>query len=316
LEYAIDFWLVWRGVACDSRGLAKASELSFVALPGVATNAPPNGLKSFHHQFLSEKFRPALFRLVIVTAIIAGLVMNSHAQSIRLSDQQAARIGAKIWQNESGETIAGLTAWNYGEEFASLGIGHFIWYPAGRRGPFEESFPLLIRFLTANGVKMPDWLMNSESCPWPDRGRFLADQKSPRMEELRSLLARTVPLQARFAAGRLEAALPKMLGAAQTGEREKIRRNFYRVAAEPLGPYALVDYVNFKGEGTLGSERYKGEGWGLLQVLEAMGEGPALVEFRRAAESVLSRRVKNSPPERGESRWLPGWKNRIRTYAG
>jgi hypothetical protein len=85
----------------------------------------------------------------------------------------------------------------------------------------------------------------------------------------------------------------------------------------PLGPFALVDYVNFKGEGTLESERYKGEGWGLLQVLEAMREGPALVEFQRAAESLLSRRVKNSPPgrRRGESRWLPGWKNRIRTYA-
>ena len=135
------------------------------------------------------------------------------------------------------------------------------------------------------------------------------------MGELRSLLAGTVPLQARFAAGRLEAELPKMLEAAQVGEREKIRRNFYRVAAEPLGPYALVDYVNFKGEGTLESERYKGEGWGLLQVLEAMGDGPALLEFRRAAESVLSRRVKNSPPERGESRWLQGWKNRVKTYA-
>jgi hypothetical protein len=37
-------------------------------------------------------------RLVAVTAIVTGLVMNSHAQSIRLSDEQAARIAAKIWQ--------------------------------------------------------------------------------------------------------------------------------------------------------------------------------------------------------------------------
>jgi hypothetical protein len=77
----------------------------------------------------------------------------------------------------------------------------------------------------------------------------------------------------------------------------------------------LVDYVNFKGEGTLPSERYKGQGWGLLQVLEEMGDRPPLLEFRRAADTVLTRRVKNSPPGRGESRWLPGWKNRIRTYA-
>jgi hypothetical protein len=36
----------------------------------------------------------------------------------------------------------------------------------------------------------------------------------------------------KIAAGRLEAALPKMLQAAQPAEEEKIRRNFYRVAAE------------------------------------------------------------------------------------
>ena len=255
-----------------------------------------------------------LGRALAVTTILLSFAVYSHTQSIRLSDSQALRIGTKIWQNESGGTTAGLTAWNYGEDFASLGIGHFIYYPAGRRGPFQESFPLLLRYLEANDVKIPAWLLKSESCPWPDRSRFLADQRSVRMEELRSLLARTVPLQAKFTVDRLQAALPKMLDAAQASEKGKIRKNFYRVAAEPLGPYALVDYVNFKGEGTLASERYQGEGWGLLQVLESMGDGLALPEFRQAAESVLTRRVKNSPPERGESRWLPGWKNRIRTY--
>ena len=255
-----------------------------------------------------------LGRSLALTTILLSIAVHSHTQSIRLSDSQARRIGMKIWQNESGGTIAGLTAWNYGEDFASFGIGHFIWYPAGRRGPFQESFPPLLRYLETNEVKIPAWLLKSESCPWPDRSRFLADQRSARMDELRSLLAHTVPLQTKFAAARLEAALPKMLDAAPAREREKIRQAFYRVAAQPLGPYALVDYVNFKGEGTLMSERYQGEGWGLLQVLESMGDGPALPEFRQAAESVLTRRVKNSPPERGESRWLPGWKNRIRTY--
>jgi hypothetical protein len=82
-----------------------------------------------------------------------------------------------------------------------------------------------------------------------------------------------------------------------------------------LGLYVFVDYVNFKGEGILLTERYRGQGWGLLQVLEAMGDGPALSEFSRAANRVLTRRVANSPPERGEQRWLQGWRNRIRTYA-
>jgi len=94
-----------------------------------------------------------------------------------------------------------------------------------------------------------------------------------------------------------------------------VQHNFGRIAAQPNGVYALVDYVNFKGEGTLVTERYKGEGWGLLQVLETMGEGPALQEFSRAADKVLTRRVQNSPPERGEQRWLAGWRSRVRSYA-
>jgi hypothetical protein len=106
-----------------------------------------------------------------------------------------------------------------------------------------------------------------------------------------------------------------MLAAAPASEREKIRTNFYRVATEPLGLYALMDYVNFKGEGISPTERYNGQGWGLLQVLETMPtRGPALPAFAEAADTVLTRRVKNSPPARNEAKWLPGWRNRLKTY--
>jgi hypothetical protein len=77
----------------------------------------------------------------------------------------------------------------------------------------------------------------------------------------------------------------------------------------------LMDYVNFKGEGVSPSERYRGQGWGLLQVLETMpATGPAIPAFVEAADKVLTRRVANSPPARGEARWLAGWRNRLETY--
>ncbi len=239
------------------------------------------------------------------------------AQSaLRISQAEADRIGRQIWRNECAGTRDGLTSWNRGEDFASLGIGHFIWYPAGRRGSFKESFPALRDYLQSQGTKLPGWLADAKTCPWPDRAAFMADFRSPRMEELRSLLASTVGLQARFAALRLEAALPEMLAAAPSRDRAKIRDNFQRVAAAPGGLYPLMDYVNFKGEGTLPSERYDGEGWGLLQVLAGMsGSGAPTSEFARSADRVLTRRVELSPPSRGEQRWLPGWLNRISTYA-
>lgn len=242
-------------------------------------------------------------------------VATVQEPSIRLTDEQAKAIGLRLWQNECAGTLEGLTSWNAGEHFASLGIGHFIWYPEGQTGPFEESFPRLLDYLHQRGVQVPRWLLEARGCPWPNRQAFLRDKNSPQMRELREFLASTVPEQARFAALRLENALPQMLAAAPAQERERIRRNFYRVAAEPLGPYALVDYVNFKGEGISPTERYQGQGWGLLQVLQEMGEGPAMHEFSTAAYRVLERRVRLSPPERNEARWLPGWRNRTLTYA-
>lgn len=237
----------------------------------------------------------------------------AFCQSVSLTDSQALEIGKRIWKNECAGTVSGLTSWNAGEEFPSLGIAHFIWYPEGYRGPFEESFPGLVTYLESRGNKVPGWVRGA--CPWPTRKAFLADLDGARLSGLRDFLASTVADQARYAALRLEGALPKMLAAAPSSGRGRIRENFYRVAREPLGLYALMDYVNFKGEGTSATERYKGRGWGLLQVLETMPEsGPALPQFAKAADEVLTARAKNAPPERNEGKWLPGWRNRLATY--
>ncbi len=250
---------------------------------------------------------------ILLALIAINAASLCWAQTIELSDAQALEIGRRIWKNESGATVNGLTAWNSGEEFASLGIAHFIWYPEGKQGPFEESFPKLATYLAKQGVRVPRWILGA--CPWKTRATFMADFESPRMLGLRELLKRTIAAQASFAAIRLEQALPKMLAAAPSPEREKIKLNFYRVAGERLGPYALMDYVNFKGEGVNPAERYSGQGWGLLQVLEAMpATGAPLGGFVKAADQVLTRRVANSPRARNEAKWLPGWRSRLETY--
>jgi len=233
-----------------------------------------------------------------------------------LTPRELDVIGRRVWQNECNGTREGLTSWNTGENFASLGIGHFIWYPKGIEGPFEESFPQLVKFYSANGVKVPAWIKPEADCPWSTRAEFLAASKSEKMSELRDLLASTIQVQTRFLVQRMEMALPKMLAAAPAAQRTKIKSNYERLAATTRGQFAMIDYVNFKGEGTNPTERYAGEGWGLLQVLAAMGDGPALSAFAKAADRVLTRRVANSPKARHEAQWLPGWRNRVATYAG
>jgi hypothetical protein len=259
----------------------------------------------------------AAFCLLMPTFAAAG--------AINLSPPEAKRIGKRIWQNECGGTVAGLTSWNSGEDFASLGIGHFIWYPKGQRGPFEESFPKFLLYAANNHTRLPSWLQSqgegegrAPDCPWNSRTEFYEASQTPRMNELREFLAGSIDVQTGFMVERLASALPKMMAEAPASDRERVRRHFEQVANSPNGCYALVDYVNFKGEGVLQTERYAGKGWGLLQVLEGMPEQSndreAVKDFVVSAKKVLRTRVHNSPPERHESRWLPGWLERTNTY--
>ena len=235
-----------------------------------------------------------------------------------LSAAQKQAIGRKIWQNECGGTVDGLTTWNVGEEFPSLGIGHFIWYPAGFNGRFNETWPQFVSFAGKQGVKLPA-VAYAKDCPWQTKAQFQQQFRGAQMNELRTWLSRNVGIQTDFIIARSRAAVPKTIAAAPAASRARVKANYDKVATTSNGTYALIDYVNFKGDGTKASERYNGQGWGLLQVLEGMKDVPAgqaaAAEFAASAKRALDRRIANSPKDRGESRWREGWHNRCNTYA-
>lgn len=240
------------------------------------------------------------------------------ATGFQLSANQKAAIGRKIWQNESGGTVKGLTHWNVGEEFPSLGIGHFIWYPRGFNGRWTETFPEFVGFARTRGVRGIPATAQLPDCPWNSRAAFYRDFDGPELSGLRTWLASTVPLQTDFIMFKSRAALPAILKAAPADQRDRIQANYNKVATTPNGVYALVDYVNFKGDGTNPRERYKGQGWGLMWVLMDMKTVPAgpgaATEFGAAAARCLDRRITNSDPARGEQRWQAGWRNRCHAY--
>ena len=82
----------------------------------------------------------------------------------------------------------------------------------------------------------------------------------------------------------------------------------------PLGQYALIDYLHFKGSGLNPAERYHNMGWGLKQVVAEMLGEVSLQQFVEACTAVLDRRISNAPAERRESRWRAGWHNRLQSY--
>ena len=237
----------------------------------------------------------------------------------------AKKIGQKIWLNETGGKIDAITSWSANEEFASLGIGHFIWFPVGKWLPFEESFPALLEFMRKKNVHLPAWLDQTQipANPWTSRAEFRKNSNSPQMKELRQFLLDTVAEQTQFMMARAQGAMEKILKTTPDGtEREHIVIQFTRVVRASENFYPLIDYINFKGEGTnpneaaMNSETGRRQGWGLKQVLLKMngvtGDPKAVrAEFADAAQFVLQQRVRNLPSNRV---FEVGWLRRIATY--
>ena len=245
--------------------------------------------------------------------------------NIELTQKQANYVAKKVWQNEGAGQDKYLVWWNKGEDFASVGIGHFIWFPKGHKERFREVFPMVVAYMEKKHIQMPSWLNSKTALPWASKAEFFKakNTKTKTYRELFIFLKRTMPYQAEFMADRLAKALPQMLNTINDlGRKALVKKRFDEVLynkngrINERGLYALLDYTNFKGEGTLKSERYKGQGWGLLQVLEHMDPKEANKQkaFALSAKAMLSRRIKNSPKARGEERWRKGWNIRLDTY--
>ncbi len=285
----------------------------------------------------------ALFCFIFVSNIwaMAAPIKNQ----LTLSTEDIETISDKIWQNESNKSLADLTHWNGGESFPSLGIGHFIWYTATKREDFDESFPKLIQYMQKQHVTIPVWLdkPNIPPCPWQSQEDFLRaiKNKEPQMEELRQFLLATKSAQAQYFIYRAETVLPLILKLVPDNERANIEHNINQLMQTPTGIYALVDYINFKGDGikeyqrcalksspiniqeidkSLPAEQVYACGWGLLQTLRKMLHAPKNLTtnnaFSWATSEMLKIRVAAAPKERKtfEQKWLTGWLKRTGTY--
>jgi hypothetical protein len=267
----------------------------------------------------------ACFLMAATEPVIAADPSRYAMTSVQLSEHVASRVGRQVWLNESGGNRNAITSWNASEDFASLGIGHFIWFPKGLASKFQESFPDMIAFLRERGARPPKWLDASPvpPCPWRTKREFKRAFNSPKMIELRSYLHGTVGLQTQFLVLRMEKALSKILNALPDHQdRDHVEQQFSRVLGASPDLYPLIDYISFKGEGVNPSETYpsrqtgKPQGWGLAQVLLAMdgnstSASEVLSEFADAAGFALKQRVANNPHDK---RWLNGWLKRTETY--
>ena len=265
-------------------------------------------------------------KLKILTSsiVLAGLpyfdmVADEIDYKFQLTSHELEWLGEQIYSNECNTNFECLTSWNSGEDFPSLGIGHFIWFRADQESTFEETFPQLIKFMNTKNTPVPAWLneKSDPNSPWTSRKNFYANFDSGKMKEVRNFLAQQKALQVEFIVLRFNQTLNQIILDFPESVRPEIKDMIRTIISreDTLGLYALIDYVHFKGTGLSHKERYLGHGWGLRQVLNEMLKKPVtLPSFVESAENVLARRVNNAPIERNERQWLAGWSKRLQTY--
>lgn len=273
--------------------------------------------KTLQMPAVASSFNRFLFLLVLQVPVIP----LAFSQLPQFNQEQLEWLGQRVFDNECKQRFECLTSWNQGEDFPSLGIGHFIWFRTGQNERFEETFPALLEYYRKFNYALPQWLnaLEPPDSPWFTREQFLAETNTAKMQELRQFLASTTELQVAFIVNRLSESAASLFGQLRAEQRQAVAASFYKIAdsSPPYGLYALIDYAHFKGTGTVSSERYQEQGWGLLQVLlelKLQDKDSNLTGFVAAATTVLERRVANAPPERGEQRWIAGWKNRLQSY--
>lgn len=329
------------GALCVLTGCtAVPIHLNTALLPGLVPQSPP----TTHRALQSEIGMPVLPNTNATTTIVppqlsptanAGStaptaimpnplpttstspIINTGA-SASAADMKA--IGDRIFRNETGGDASKLLRWNTQGNFADLGIGHLVWYPANQRGPYAETFPSFLKYAQSKNVPLPAWLANrpSDGGPWATKTAFESAKNDKQMRELATFLEKTIGLQAAFMADQLRKNMPAMVQTLPAKYRQAALDNFQIMDKTSGGMYPMLDYMVFQGVGTSSHERYNGHGWGLLQVLlnmERVQPGSnALAEFMRSAGDSITHRVAAAPADRHEARMLADWQTRVRTY--
>ncbi len=251
--------------------------------------------------------------------MLSVLVSSAMYGVSSLHQDEINKIGKQIWQNEASQRVDLLVFWSEHRAFPELGIGHCIWYPHGYQGPYTQRFPHLCNYLQNHGVQLPVWLEKAKEtgAPWKSRHEFLNDRE--RTDQLRTLLAATIDLQAQFMVEHLEKSWPLILNECPQADRAHIQNCYDLMRSTSTGSYVLVDYLNFRGDGLNPREELNGQRWGLLQLLLDMPRTVTRENVTKAftisATNMIVMFLKNSAPDYKSVRFLHGWVKRISTYA-
>lgn len=256
---------------------------------------------------------------------VSSVSESSKSSEVIYSEEFLNPFSQLVYKNECASDPRKLTHWNKGEDFPSLGLGHFIWLREGdKKERFVQSFPALVQYMVDKGVDVPLWL-RAERSPWQNSFEFQKEktQGAARMMELQNLLLSTFSYQAKHIVDKGWNTIQQYRNSSEPTIAELFRWGVRRMETSTRGLMLMLDYGNFKGFGVSEKERVAGQGWGMLQVFENMKrmapDSEPVCSFARSAMYVLDRRIRNEVRENAASpapRWRLGWKNRLERSSG
>lgn len=252
-------------------------------------------------------------KLHLTTALLClGLTSTAFGYELRITPE----IVDKIYTNETGGNPDNLIYHNPKEGFCSIGIGHFLWFTDSTKAAFKETFPALLTEMNGTDGVFFDEVNTTipDKCPWKSQTEVDSAKATPLYKKLFAGLTSTKgkQLQVKYMAFRAAEALDEIII-----KDKEMSSVIEQLLADDKGTYAVIDYVNFKGNSASG-EDYNGHTWGLDTVLAVMPSDttiPLMRRFEIAAETTLEARVREAKVlGKDESMFLPGWKKRIETY--
>ena len=222
-------------------------------------------------------------------------------------------------------------------------MGHYIWYPKVKQ-KYVESFPNLIKFACSNGYSgsLPKEIGYTGGdpvlgpCPWNNKAEFnkAKEEKSKDLENIQKFLI-DKDMQKQQALFQYNRLLDFMDNWKPGSNQDEIaaKNKAEELMKQPGGTLVLMDYINFKGEGTNPSEFYmynnKKMTWGLKSVLQNWVEleknpkypnikGVAISAFSWVANQVLGFRSIYDPEIKKQDN--PGkisvdWMLRVNDYS-
>ena len=127
----------------------------------------------------------------------AATSLWAQSQDTPMTADELGCLQKMIFFNECSGRVERMIIWNADEDFPSFGFGHFIWYPQGKKGPYQAQFPEFLSFLEAQKTAIPAWItaLPTREAPWQNREEFLSDLSSERMTALKDFLDRTQGFQ-------------------------------------------------------------------------------------------------------------------------